>query len=373
MYFKFFIPNKETTGIFEAEQKIIDGDLEGAITSLENFSQNYPYNREISLLLGELYLNGGRWSKAAEIGRKLFNKEEQDPRVYYILGCALGRLGRFHQAYELLEEADRLEPENSEILRNMGWIKSMMHDIEAGKKILLKSIALDPQNISSYVDLAMIHAFRANYAKALGYIEQALHIDPENDFATAQKKNIERFKVEYEKMSDLEKSRYIKEVDNPLYAKEINLNFLLSPIKDKNIKQEDVWEIEEELKRTISGGITQEVIDLKSDQGKIGLEYFKMHKSLKNRFSQKLPKKEIKKIIDELETNDLKKEKRKELILILAHQGNLQVFESLRNFYNKANGEDKVWLEMALNECKAFLKSDIMDEPKLIIRKILGG
>jgi len=99
-------------------------------------------------------------------------------------------------------------------------------------------------------------------------------------------------------------------------------------------------------------------------QAQMATDYIKYHSKLPADY-EKLPVEEIKEkgrlLLDPL-FNDL--ENRKEIIILLAHHGSIEALEILQNYFEIAQAEElKFWTFLAIDECKAFLESDIMERP----------
>jgi len=108
---------------------------------------------------------------------------------YYLLGCAYGRCMKFKKAIQHLNIANKLNPNNAEVIRNIGWIRCMQEKKDHGRKLLKKSIDLDPTNALAYNDLGASYMFEENFEEAQKWIKKASEMDPHDDFIinTAEK------------------------------------------------------------------------------------------------------------------------------------------------------------------------------------------
>lgn len=71
-------------------------------------------------------------------------------------------------------------------------------------------------------------------------------------------------------------------------------------------------------------------------------------------------------------TETLDEDKRKGLT-ILAHTGTINAYKHINKYYEKADGELKQWASLALQECRMFLESELLDENIGFISTGLGG
>lgn len=86
------------------------GDLLGGIEKIEELTRQYSNYVPAQCLLGDLYLQICSPVLAIEPLEKAVHMFPEVPLSQYLLGCALGRLGKFQRALQHLFIADRLKP-----------------------------------------------------------------------------------------------------------------------------------------------------------------------------------------------------------------------------------------------------------------------
>lgn len=57
-------------------------------------------------------------------------------------------------------------------------------------------------------------------------------------------------------------------------------------------------------------------------------------------------------------------------IITLAHTGEIKPLEALQKFEKTAKDELKLWAKIAIDECKMFLESKLLDQPRIKITTI---
>lgn len=82
---------------------------------------------------------------------------------------------------------------------------------------------------------------------------------------------------------------------------------------------------------------------------------------------------EIIKQKDNIFDNEFDIEEKKYLIANLASIPEVEVFRTLEKYAQNPDDELKFWIEIALQENKAFLKSELLDEKQIFISTGLGG
>ncbi|GEM_PF-2336272 len=213
------------------EHLMNEGYMDQALKKLEELSKEHPDDYSVISLLGEAYLYSGKpekaikpllWSSKSfpsedmvedEEGpdeklpessdpemtatrrlKKIFESHENNPWYdHFLLGCAYGRTMKLKRAIKHLQVADKLSPNNTEVLRNLGWIHCMLGGTGVGRNLLHKAIELDPHNALAYNDLGASLMFEGYVEEANVWISKALEIDPEDEFIRATAEKLEEF------------------------------------------------------------------------------------------------------------------------------------------------------------------------------------
>lgn len=145
---------------------------------------------------------------------------------------------------------------------------------------------------------------------------------------------------------------------------------LINILNQGNLSEEEFADLIGALKDKGLSGSIMAVDDPDSEEGGVAVEYIEYHKKIPESYYTNMPEEEIewsKKIL--LSEKSSIEEKKKALIL-LAHKGRLDAYETLEEYEKNPDSELKIWLNLAIQECKSFLESDIMDEPVLSIGKV---
>lgn len=167
------------------------GYLRKALTELQNLMKEYPEDEELASLLGECYLAMGQPEKAIRPLRwaakrdESLHPEEPSPHLWidhYLLGSAYSRCAKFQPAMRHFDIANDLEPNNAEVIRNMGWVRCMQGNSSHGRALLMRAINLDPRNALAYNDLGASFMFEEQFSIARKWIEKARSLDPSDRF-----------------------------------------------------------------------------------------------------------------------------------------------------------------------------------------------
>lgn len=101
---------------------------------------------------------------------------------------------------------------------------------------------------------------------------------------------------------------------------------------------------------------------------KAAQEYVAYHQKIASRVS----KKEIARLSKVLLSPRAEVEEKKKALVTLAHVAEQSVFEVLKKYHQRPDKELRVWSELACQECRAFLKSEVFDEAGVEISSLSG-
>ena len=86
--------------------------------------------------------------------------------------------------------AIRVQPDNGEYLRGLGWGLFNGGDKSQGLEYLHKANEFEPSNVNVLLDLANAYLIMFDFDKAKIFVSRALRIDPENMLAQEVNKKI---------------------------------------------------------------------------------------------------------------------------------------------------------------------------------------
>jgi tetratricopeptide (TPR) repeat protein len=91
--------------------------------------------------------------------------------------------GQVREGMEILEDLVRTEPENVNVLYNLGMCYSELGNIEKSIDTLEKCVRLAPEHANALTALGFSYSRKGEHEKALAKLKLALEIDPDNFFA----------------------------------------------------------------------------------------------------------------------------------------------------------------------------------------------
>jgi tetratricopeptide (TPR) repeat protein len=142
--------------VVRAQAAVADGNLDLAEDILRDGLRAYP--RDISLRYAQalLYQEQGRMRRAAAALESLVADTPEDASLLNALGYLLtDSLDRHDEAYDYIEQALMLEPDNAAIIDSMGWVLFHLGDHAAALEHLLRAFELfpDPEVAAHIVDV----------------------------------------------------------------------------------------------------------------------------------------------------------------------------------------------------------------------------
>lgn len=230
-------------------------------------------------------------SKAVTVIKEAIKFSLDQPYLYYLLGIARMKCGRFFLAKRALEKANNLLPQNAENLRSLGWVKVMLGELKEGRKNLREAINLDLINPFAYVDLAMSYFHCFEFEEGFEWLERAKALNPNDSFVLQNYKIAKAMEKEFSKYSKTKCTKLKKEKLDPELQREFHLSVLERFFKRKGLSKDEADEIREELELN---GFKAGIINTGDNSGKppSKREILKRKKEIEKELSQML--KEIK-------------------------------------------------------------------------------
>ncbi len=189
------IPDRAQREYQQAQQKLSERDVAGAIRRLERAVELAPHFVEVWNHLGTIAYQSSRYPEAEKYFRKAL---EQDPGAYsplVNLGGVLLNLKRYPEALAYNKEAVRLRPDDALAQSQLGMNYFALGEEEQALKHLTTAKNLDPAHFSQpQLLLAEIYLRRNDRAAAIRELEDYLARHPDAPDAGAVRRGVEKLK-----------------------------------------------------------------------------------------------------------------------------------------------------------------------------------
>jgi tetratricopeptide (TPR) repeat protein len=189
-------------------------------------------------------------SKAVTAIKEILKEEielvEDKAYLYYLLGVARTKCGRFFLAKKVLEKANKLLPNNSENLRNLGWIKFMLNEVDEGRNDLRQAISLDLTNPKPYIDLAVTYLRDLNFNESKEWAKRANALDPKDKTILKAIEMINQTEKDFFKLSKSERKKTEKEKRDDKVQLAYRMSILESFSFKKALTKDEAEEVKEE-------------------------------------------------------------------------------------------------------------------------------
>jgi len=100
-----------------------EGNLEEAISKMENLANSYPFNVEVAFQLGRLYFNGDRLDDAILQLERVVTIFPNHSNAQYALGIAYTKKGQKEKAISAFEKVLELNPGNQDVIQKLEELK----------------------------------------------------------------------------------------------------------------------------------------------------------------------------------------------------------------------------------------------------------
>lgn len=122
----------------------------------------------------------GRVAYAGQLALEATRVFETNASAYLVLGIVLEKMGYLYKALVTYEEAYKLDPEDPEIIINLGQLASKFGMSEAAEKLCRIYISKKPEATLGYNNLASILSSRGEVDAAIEILREAINAHPED-------------------------------------------------------------------------------------------------------------------------------------------------------------------------------------------------
>ncbi len=342
----------------------------------------HPYDNRMVIILGELLSTLENEKEAADFFELATLLNPNDYFIHFSFGLALSRIGRFNHSLSILSRAWELNEDDISVSRALAWTMVMCGFFQGKIRVIRDGIAvledlIENNNIKDYtimVDLTHAYMITGKSKDAYRWIMRAKKIAPKDNFVVYVYKHIKNLKNKFPNQASLDKmlrqtwhskkiekrlkNMNIIEVDDYTEKRlqidsivsyltkepDINTDLILSGKIIKDIKKIKEINFDEGFK----------LKELKVSQAKMVVEYISWRNNFKH-LQKKLNNKEMEFYLQKFiqgKTMDIKKE----IVLIIAYQGNKNALSILQEIRHKTRGNLRFWVDLAINECLGLQK-----------------
>jgi tetratricopeptide (TPR) repeat protein len=127
-----------------------------------------------------LLLKQKRFSEAKEILEDLAEKNPEDVDVLYNLGMLYSELKNPETAMRTLKKCIELQPKHSNALVALGFAYYNMSNLFDARKCFMEALTIEPDNPYALRNLGALFARKKDFGKALYYLKRAQEILPDD-------------------------------------------------------------------------------------------------------------------------------------------------------------------------------------------------
>ena len=157
-----------------------DNRVEDARSALEQVLRKDPKSPTALRQLGELELNAGEYSKAAEHPKAARAVRPDDATAAYYEGQARQKIGDFAGARDALESSLKLMPGQLPARLLLGNVYLKLKDARAAEDQFEAATLLKPESVEAQLGLAQAQIVEGNFADAVSGLEPLAKSQPDN-------------------------------------------------------------------------------------------------------------------------------------------------------------------------------------------------
>lgn len=137
---------------------------------------------KLKTMLGKLYIRSGEIKKGLEVYKELNSLNPNDVEILNNLGVIYRHLELYNESVVILEKAKAIDSKNETTLYNLGNTYKQKGDYQQALKSFLKVLEIKPDDALAYNHLGSVYFLCKEYQKALDAYKIGLKVDPNHPF-----------------------------------------------------------------------------------------------------------------------------------------------------------------------------------------------
>lgn len=174
--------------IFErANSALITQDFEYAERLLTNVLRKHsnisPNDKEkIENLLARIYGDEGDLERALTAYLRLYEKEPDNTEIMLNLGRIYRHMQRYEEALAILKKTQQINGDTDEVLYSLAKTYKRMHNYDKAAEYFLRAIEIKPDHAHAYDRLGNLYNFTGETDKAIETYKNGLRVDPNHPY-----------------------------------------------------------------------------------------------------------------------------------------------------------------------------------------------
>jgi superkiller protein 3 len=188
--------------------------------------QDKAFQTSVNDGLAEAYENTDELAKALGAHKKIVELNPKDATAHYNFALVLSRTGRAKDAINELNSAIRLDPKNAAALLLQGDLYTQQKQWPEAQEVLEQYVKLQPQQFAGWFNLGVAYDYAAKFDRALVAYAKAEELQPKDP---AVKNNVGRILFKQKKFDEaIPKLQSALEIDPEFDDARINLALTLA-------------------------------------------------------------------------------------------------------------------------------------------------
>lgn len=159
---------------------LLERNEEALSTWARGFALGLPENSELSLRRAVALSRVGKLDEAEEVLTRLELRDGANTAVLELRASLRMANEQWEEAYALLGQARRCDPESAMIAFQLGWVAENLGLTEESERDYRVALRLDPTLHEAYSGLGWLYYQKERYREALVLFEEALALQPNN-------------------------------------------------------------------------------------------------------------------------------------------------------------------------------------------------
>jgi arylsulfatase A-like enzyme/Tfp pilus assembly protein PilF len=155
-----------------------NGDLPGAVATLEGIARRGIADQRVMVVLAGYLQEAGALEKSADLLQAVIASHPDYAEAYNSFGEVSSRLGRHTQARAAYRKVLEMDPTSATAYENLGVDEARAGDRAAAVADLMRALDLDPGLAGAHNALATVYMQEGRAPEAIAHWKTAVHLDP---------------------------------------------------------------------------------------------------------------------------------------------------------------------------------------------------
>jgi transglutaminase-like putative cysteine protease/Tfp pilus assembly protein PilF len=161
--------------IQEASFALLTDNYDEALRILNQAAAEFPKEKAVFVKIADIYRDKEFYSLALDPLKRAEQLDPKDGSILYSLADTLSCLGRDAESAEYLRRTLAIEPDNTDVISDLGWIYFKLHQVDRGVELMESAVRRLGTSVSFEITLGTLYSEKYDYVNSRKNYEAAIN------------------------------------------------------------------------------------------------------------------------------------------------------------------------------------------------------